>query len=139
MGTDQVFPAWAPADVIDRWRDEVRQAEDRLRRFDKWMSEHESRWNTEERAQAETDRLNEAKDSYRVPDLFRRLLTDQRMRPVWESVSAAGNYGKGQGVPHTAIFAACVLRGWMGPFGEETWTPAERVEWLREVAELTEK
>jgi hypothetical protein len=73
----------------------------------------------------------------RAATLLQRLLTDERMRPVWEVLTKAGTYRRD--ISHSSIFAIVALRAWMGPFGEELWTPADREQWLRDVADLTEK
>ena len=151
----QLFPDWAPKDVVDRWHEEYRQAQNRVRHFDEArhtqnISGAIARTSGEEQIRHETtlreyneeskkDRLEYEADCYRIASLLRRLLTDERMRPVWQTFSKAGNCGHGAGVPHTTIFAACVIRAWMGPFGEEQWTPVFRTQWLRDVADLAEK
>lgn len=74
--------------------------------------------------------------AFGIPALLCRLLTDDRMREVWEAVSAVGSVGS---VPHTRIFAASVIRAWLGPWREERWSATERAKWQREVADLAER
>jgi hypothetical protein len=108
---------------VARWREEKREAGAGYPHT--WIATGDPQFVAEYRERA-----------FGIPALLFRLLTDDRMWPVWRAVTAAGSVGT---VPHTTIFTAAVVRAWMGPWGEERWSPARRATWQRDVAALAER
>src|SRR5436309_708098 len=102
---EPTFPSWAPGDVVARWREETRAAAERLRSYDEWAAPMLRDSGEAVRRRAAADRAERLVEFESTARLLQRLLTDEeRMRSVWEFLSKAGNYGAGEGIPHTSIF-----------------------------------
>lgn len=113
-----IFPSWAPPDVVEMWRVESDAARDGYR--DRWIASGDPQLVAEYRERA-----------FGIPELLHRTLRDPRMGAVWPRFSASD--------VEVSIFAATIVRAWMGPQAEERWTPRERARWEQEVSGLASR